>query len=85
MHGYDGYYGLDINPERMPVDVALKISMDAVRAACDRVNNLDHELIVSAAEEPAQHRGTREAYMVRARASRYTQLPPLADALTTVT
>ena len=85
MHGYDGYYGLDINPERMPVDVALKISMDAIRAACDRVNSLDHTLMVSAAESPAQHRGTREAYMVRARASAQTQLPPLSKTLSTVT
>ena len=36
MHGYEGYFGIDINPERMPVDVALKNSMDALRAANDR-------------------------------------------------
>ena len=83
MHGYDGYFGLDINPERMPVDVALKISMDAIRAGCDRINSLDHALIVEAAESPAQHRGVREAYMVRARAPRHTQLPPLASTLST--
>ena len=28
LHSYSGYYGIDINPERMPVDTALKISMD---------------------------------------------------------
>ena len=83
MHGYDGYFGLDINPERMPVDVALKISMDAIRAGCDRVNSLDHALIIEAAEAPAQHRGVREAYMVRARAPSQTRLPPLASTLAT--
>ena len=68
-------------PERMPVDVALKISMDALRAACDRINDLDHELIVEAVEAPDQHRGFLEAYMVRARAPRNTVLPPLRDTL----
>src|SRR4051812_18841774 len=29
MYGYEGWFGLDINPERMPVDVALRNSMDA--------------------------------------------------------
>ena len=81
MHGYDRWYGLDINPERMPVDVALKISMDALYAACDRINGLDHELIVEAVEDPQKHRGLLEAYMVRARAPHTTSLPPLRDTL----
>ena len=85
MHSYNGYYGLDINPERMPVDVALKISMDALRAACDRVNSVDHARIIEAAEAPSAHRGVREAYMIRARAPRHTQLPPIAQTLASVT
>ena len=84
MHGYNGWYGLDINPERMPVDVALKVSMDALRAACDRVNSLDHERIVEAVEAPDQHRGFLEAYMIRARAPRTTSLPPIRDTLRSV-
>ncbi len=83
MHGYCGWYGLDINPERMPVDVALKISMDALRAACDRVNSLDHELIVEAAESPDQFRGVIEAYMIRARAPEATVLPPIHETVST--
>ena len=81
MHGYQGWFGLDINPERMPVDVALKISMDALRAACERINRLDHARIVEAAESPSTHRGWLEAYMVRARAPKELQLPPLEAAL----
>ena len=46
MYGYEGWFGLDINPERMPVDVALRNSMDAMRAANDRINSLDHEAII---------------------------------------
>jgi len=84
MHGYNGWYGLDINPERMPVDIALKISMDALRAACDRVNNLDHELIAEAVEAPSQHRGLLEAYMIRARAPQTINLPPIRETLTSV-
>jgi len=84
MHGYQGWYGLDINPERVPVDVALKISMDALRAACDRINQLDHELIVDAVENPASHRGFLEAYMIRSRALKTTSLPPIQDTLTSV-
>ncbi len=84
MHGYNGWYGLDINPERMPVDVALKVSMDALRTACDRVNSLDHERIVEAVEAPDQHRGFLEAYMIRARAPRTTSLPPIHDTLRSV-
>src|SRR5690606_29533959 len=38
MHGYKGWYGIDINPERMPVEQALINSMDALRAANDRIN-----------------------------------------------
>ena len=80
MYGYQGWFGMDINPERMPVDVALQISFDAMRAANDRINNLDHESIVWATEHPDRARGWLEAYMVRARArdaSILSPLPPL--------
>ena len=68
MYGYRGYFGIDINPERMPVDTALKISMDAIRAANERINGLDHESILRAHAYPDRSRGWLEAYMVRARA-----------------
>ncbi|MCY4158345.1 MAG: TIM barrel protein [Bacteroidetes bacterium] len=84
MHGYNGWYGLDINPERMPVDTALKISMDALRAASDRVNHLDHQLIVEAVEAPSQHRGLLEAYMIRARAPQTINLPSIQETLASV-
>lgn len=77
MHGYTGYYGIDINPERMPVDVALRISMDAIRAAADRINGLDHESVLECHANPNKHRGWLEAYLVRARAPRPERLAPL--------
>ena len=77
MHGYQGWFGLDINPERMPVDTAIMISMDAIRASNDRINELDHESIIYAANHPDRARGWIEAYLVRARAPHPEKLPPL--------
>ncbi|MGH2542273.1 MAG: xylose isomerase, partial [Ardenticatenaceae bacterium] len=77
MYGYQGYFGIDINPERMPVESALKISMDAIRAANDRINDLDHEAILDAHEHPDQARGWLEAHLIRARAPYPDRLPPL--------
>jgi xylose isomerase len=77
MYGYRGYFGIDINPERMPVDTALQINMDAVRAACDRINELDHESILYAVNNPDKARGWLEAYLIRARARHPDRLPPL--------
>ncbi len=77
MYGYEGWFGLDINPVRMPVDVALKNCMDAIRAANDRINSLDHEAIIWATEHPDKARGWLEAYLIRARASAPGHLPAL--------
>jgi len=84
MHGYRGHFGIDINPERMPVETALRISMDALRAANDRVNALDHESILFASNHPDEARGWIEAHLVRARAphpERLAPLPPPRDPL----
>jgi len=81
MHGYSGYFGIDVNPERMPVEVALKNSMDALRAANDRINQLDHERIVEATMKPGENRGWIEAYLIRARAPHGTKLQSIDRAL----
>jgi len=85
MYSYEGYFGIDINPERMPVDVALKISMDALRAGNDRVNAIDHAAVVEATMQPETHRGFIEATLIRARAGAGTTLPPIVETLRTVT
>jgi len=77
MYGYEGWFGIDINPERMPVDVALKNSMDALRAANDRINGLDHEEIIWATEHPDRARGWLEGYLIRVRAARPERLGAL--------
>jgi xylose isomerase len=77
MHSYKGWFGLDINPERMPVETALKISMDAIRAANDRIEELDHESIAYAVNHPEKARGWLESYLIRARAAHPERLTPL--------
>ncbi|MFW5972355.1 MAG: TIM barrel protein [Bacteroidota bacterium] len=81
MYGYDGLFGIDINPERMPVDVALKISMDAMRAANDRINEMDHERIIEATMAPQKHRGWIEAFLIRARSPHPERLPSIEETL----
>jgi xylose isomerase len=77
MHGYKGYFGIDVNPERMPVQTALRNSMDAIRAACARIDELDHEAVLHAAAHPDRTRGWLEGYLLRARAPRGAKLAPL--------
>ncbi|MBX3357474.1 MAG: TIM barrel protein [Phycisphaeraceae bacterium] len=77
MHGYTGHFGIDINPERMPVQTALRISMDAIRSAIDWIGVLDHEQILAARSRPDRARGWLEAYLVRARSRHPERLRPL--------
>jgi xylose isomerase len=63
MYGYQGYFGIDINPERVPVDVAIRNSMQALRYANDRVNSLNHALVQSAHASPTTTRGRLDAYL----------------------
>jgi len=77
MHAYRGWFGIDINPERMDVDTAVQINMDSLRSANDRINGLDHESVVRAVNNPHRARGWLEAYLVRARSPHPERLPPL--------
>ncbi|MEM2608457.1 MAG: TIM barrel protein [Thermoproteota archaeon] len=68
MHGYNEYFGIDINPERMPVDVALKLNMKAIRVACSRLNNISYEdygRIVDAMFNPEKNRGITEEVLTK--------------------
>jgi xylose isomerase len=77
MAGYREHFGIDVNPERLPVEVAVRISCDAIRAAADRVNALDHEQVIWATSHPDRARGWLEAYLLRQRAPASTRLAPL--------
>jgi len=76
MHGYMGYFGIDINPERMPVSRALINNMDALRSLNDRINSLDHEQVISATTHPERARGYLEALLIRARSGNPGALSP---------
>jgi xylose isomerase len=67
MHGYTEYFGIDINPERMPVEQALINCMDCLKAMNDRIDSLDHEKIIHATTHPDKARGYLEALLIRAR------------------
>ncbi len=75
MHSYQGWFGIDISPERMEVETAVRISIDAVRAANDRIDELDHESIIYATRHPEKACGWIEGYLVRARAAHPERLP----------
>jgi len=77
MHGYTGHFGIDINPERMPVDRALVNCMDAIKAANERINSLDHEKVIACTTKPDRNRGVLEALLIRARAPHGAKLSPM--------
>ncbi len=77
MYGYGGHFGLDINPERMPVERALINCMDALKSMNERINSLDHEAIQAAHNRPEGNRGVLEALLIRARASSKKGLSPM--------
>ena len=79
MHGYCDYFGIDIFPERLPVEQALINSFDALRSAADRIENLDHEKVLLAQARPDRNRGYLEALLIRARARNTDILSPLPE------
>jgi len=77
MHGYKGWFGADLKPERMPARRAIMNCIDALRAANERINSLDHEKVILSTMNPRKNRGWLEAYLIRQRAGARTRLPPL--------
>ena len=60
MPGYTGYFGIDINPERMPVQRAIEINTRMLRILNDRITGLPFDRIIECALDPAGHRGELE-------------------------
>lgn len=77
MYGYTGYFGIDINPERMPVERAIINCIDAIKAMNDRIEALDHEKILYYTSHPDKSEGLLEALLIRARAPHPEKLSPL--------
>jgi len=79
MHGYEGHFGIDINPARMPVERALINCFDAMKAARERINRLDHEKVLAANYRPQDNRGLLEALLTRSRAPESADLSDMPD------
>jgi len=80
MHGYSEYFGIDINPERMPVERAIALNVNAIRAACDRLNQIDTtdwSKIVDAITNPQENRGVIEDVMTRSLAPTGSRFVPI--------
>jgi len=64
MYGYRGYFGIDINPERMPPIKAVEINCRALEIMNERIDNLPHERILECYFDPANHRGELETILL---------------------
>jgi xylose isomerase len=67
MIGYTGYFGIDINPERMPVEKAIEVNARVLGIMNDRINRLPHARILDCYFEPDKHRGELELLLAEAR------------------
>jgi len=63
MAGYKEYFGIDINPERMPVQKAIEINSKVLNIMNERINNLPHKEILEAYYDPENHRGDIESIL----------------------
>jgi xylose isomerase len=77
MYGYEGFLGIDLNPERIPVERALVLSMNSVRTACAMVDGLDVERLVDAMYNPSENRGVVEDVLTKVLARGLLELKPL--------
>ncbi len=57
MVGYREYFGIDINPERMPVKKAVELNTKVLKLMNERIEALPHEKIVDCYLDPDHHRG----------------------------
>ena len=64
MMGYKEFFGIDIFPERMPFDTALKINIDVINKMISKIENLPHEEIMNCYLEPYKNRGELERILL---------------------
>ncbi|GAB4322176.1 MAG: TIM barrel protein [Promethearchaeota archaeon] len=62
--GYREYFGIDVNPERMPVTTAVELNVRAVTKFAEKLEDLPHEELVDAFFDPAAHRGDVERILL---------------------
>ncbi|MEJ2207313.1 MAG: TIM barrel protein [Gemmatimonadota bacterium] len=62
--GYRGWFGIDINPENLPVRKAVELNIRALRRMKERVARLPHERILDCHLRPAENRGVLEEILI---------------------
>jgi len=67
MVGYTGYIGIDINPERMPMQKAIEVNARVLRIMNERIDALPHDKILECYFEPDKHRGELELILAESR------------------
>lgn len=77
MYSYSGYYGIDINPERMSVERSLVLSMNSLDVATDIINMLDYGTLTEAMYNPKDNPGIVEDVLTRAIAPNNGRLRPV--------
>lgn len=64
MAGYQEFFGIDINPERMSVKKAVEINTKALNIMNERIERLPHEDIINCYLDPAKNRGRLETILI---------------------
>jgi xylose isomerase len=64
MMGYKEYYGIDINPEHMPVQTAIEININMIKKLAAKVDALPHDKIIDCYIHPDKNRGTLEKILM---------------------
>ena len=63
-YGYQQYFGIDINPENMPVQKAVEINIQALDKMRKRLGRLPHEQLIDCHLHPKEHRGELEQILI---------------------
>ena len=64
MMGYREHWGIDIHPERMPVETAVALNIRAVRLILRRLDRLPHDRLLACFLDPASNRGGVESMLL---------------------
>lgn len=64
-YGYREYFGIDINPENIPVQKAVELNIAALKKMKERVRRLPHERIMECHLHPESHRGELEEILIQ--------------------
>nr|MDO8112178.1 TIM barrel protein [Candidatus Sigynarchaeota archaeon] len=65
MMGYKEGFGIDINPERMPVQKAVEINITVINKINEKIEALPHDEIIDTYLDPANHRGGLETILAK--------------------